>query len=191
MCMLERGRETNAFEARQGGGGGGLLGFQDLLELHAHLNATKQRLPAAESERSSLQKELDACRAEKERLEKEHAELIAEYNAVRLNFVETKKISEVDHATPPRHAPPTLSTPPTGLTPLHSPINRMPPHLPHSSHPPLTPSTHPTYPTHPPSAPTLNRLQPQLQFPNTNEITTAHCSVPMLTRPSDEAGPSP
>ena len=46
-------------------------------------------------------------------------------------------------------------------------------------------------------SPTLNRPQPQLQIRHpdhneiTNEITTAHCSLPMLPRPSDDAGPSP
>ena len=44
---------------------------------------------------------------------------------------------------------------------------------------------------------TLNRPQPQLQFQRrnhdeiTDEINTAHSSVPMLTHPSGEVGPSP
>ena len=46
-------------------------------------------------------------------------------------------------------------------------------------------------------SPTLNYLDHNFNFDNkiikevTNEITTAHCSVPMFTRPSDEAGPCP
>jgi hypothetical protein len=72
-----------------------LIGYEnDLLELHAHLNAVKQKLPTAEKDVKAARSELDKCREEKEKLEKEHADLIAEYQSVRLNFVETKKISE-------------------------------------------------------------------------------------------------
>ena len=52
----------------------------------------------------------------------------------------------------------------------------------------------PTTPSIPIISPTLNHLDNSFKFESiketTDENTTAHCSVPMLKRPSDEAGPS-
>ena len=47
-------------------------------------------------------------------------------------------------------------------------------------------------PRTPPARLTLGAASSQSAlYEITNETTTAHCFVPMLTRPSDEAGPSP
>ena len=52
----------------------------------------------------------------------------------------------------------------------------------------------PTTPSIPILSPTLNHLDNSFKVENiketTKEITNAHCSVPMLKRPSNEAAPS-
>ena len=56
----------------------------------------------------------------------------------------------------------------------------------------LLPMPTPTIPSILTRSPTLNHLNKTFNFENTKETTdkntTAHCSVPMLKRPSDEAG---
>ena len=58
----------------------------------------------------------------------------------------------------------------------------------------VTPLPMLTTPSIPIISPTLNHLDNSSKFENiketTDENTTAHCSVPMLKCPGDEAGPS-